>query len=153
MSRMTTTCASLSWAMPAMRRACSSDVRGGMLAAVEAEFLDQVGDRRRHQAVDRFAARNAAADVTRSDRQRLDLEEQDALGTLQPLEDGVEPLARITGPRRNGEPRMLEHCVRLLPIKEVAELVRADQQQRVVPPVGAQHVDRAAVRIQLDVVV
>src|SRR5712691_9069952 len=145
MSRMTTSCASLSWAMPAMRRACSSGARERMLAAVEAEHLDQLGHCRRNEPLDRLAARNAVADLTRRDRQRLDLEEQHSLRLLQPLEHAVESLARIPGPRRNSEPRVFEHALRILPREEVAELVGADQEQRIAPSPGAQHVHRARV--------
>src|SRR4051795_11344388 len=61
MSRMRTSCASLSWARPAMRRACSIGVRvfssplGCPLsvAAVEVETLDRGGHRGWHQGLDR----------------------------------------------------------------------------------------------------
>src|SRR5919201_94948 len=152
MSRMTTSCANLSWAMPAMRRACSSGVRAGMLAAVEAVSLDQLGDGRRDESLDRLTARDAVTDVARSDRKRLDLEEQDVLRTLELGKDLVEALARIAGPRRNREPRALEDRIRLLPIVEVGELVCTDQDERIVPPARAQHVDRALIGIELDLV-
>src|SRR5437879_188746 len=52
MSRMRTSCASLLWARPAMRRACSSGVRAGSgpffaasLAAVDPELGDLLGHR------------------------------------------------------------------------------------------------------------
>src|SRR5919201_4706943 len=152
MSRMTTSCANLSWAMPAMQRACSSGVRAGMLAAVEAVSLDQLRNGRGHEALDRPAARNAVTDVARSDRKRLDLEEQDVLRTLELGKDFVEALARIARPRRNREPRAFEDRVRLLPVEEVRELVGADQNERIVPPARAQHVDRALIGIELDLV-
>src|SRR5437660_550562 len=103
MSRMTTSRASLSWAMPAMRRACSSGVRAGMLATVEAELCDQHGNRRRDEVVDRLAASNALADVARRDVERLDLEEQHALGLRQLVEHRVETLARVPRTRRYRE--------------------------------------------------
>src|SRR6266581_3803799 len=114
MSRMTTSCASLSWAMPAMRRACSSGVRAGMLAAVEAKSLDQFSDRRGNETFDRLAARDTVADASRRDRQGLDLEEQDALWPLEVGEHLVELIARIAGPCSNCKSRVLEDRVRLL---------------------------------------
>src|SRR5712691_6479861 len=112
MSRMTTSRASLSWAMPAMRRACSSGARARMLAVVEAKACDQLRHRPRDKPVDRLAARDAVPDLTRRDRPGVDLEEQHALRPLQLGEHVVEPHARISRPRRNGEPRALQHFFR-----------------------------------------
>src|SRR2546428_3892341 len=123
MSRMTTSCASLSWAMPAMRRACSSGVRAGMLAAVEAEFVDQLADRGRNEPVDRLSARDPVADLTGRNRQRLDLEEQHTLGPLQRGENVVETPARITRARRNCEPRQVPDLGRAPPGEESGALV------------------------------
>src|ERR687886_892480 len=112
MSRMTTSCASLSWAMPAIRRACSSGVRAGMLAAVEAESLDELLDRGRNEALDRLASRDAVADLARRDRKRFDLEEQHAFRPAQPFEHAVESLARISRARSNSESRPFQYLVR-----------------------------------------
>src|ERR671934_1163909 len=97
-SRMRTSFASLLWARPATRRACSSGVRAGSgpffaasLAAVEAELGDLGRDGRRHQVVDRTAARDPLAHVAGGDRKRLEVEEADALRAIEPLEHAVEP--------------------------------------------------------------
>src|SRR3954453_8991661 len=87
MSRMRTSCASLSWARPAMRRACSIGVRvfssplGCRLsvATVEAETLDRGGHRRWHRAVARLSASNALANLAGRDRRRLPLEAEHAV--------------------------------------------------------------------------
>src|ERR671937_889838 len=98
MSRMTTSFASLLWARPAMRRACS---RGGRA------------------------------------------------GWVEPLQHAVEPLARIARAGGDRDRRELEHAVRVLPVEEVAELVGADQEHRVVEPAVAEHVDGSLVRVEL----
>src|SRR5437870_2317881 len=106
MSRMTTSLASFSWARPAMRRACSSgvsrsDLRVGLnvlsLAAVEAAAGDFGCHRRRHEPVDRLPAGDPLPDLARGDGNRLDLEEEDALGLRQPGEYALERLAGIAG--------------------------------------------------------
>src|SRR5512138_1444481 len=99
MSRMTTSCASLFWASPAMRRACSSDVSvasglsgsGGSVAAglVEAERLDQLGDGGGNEIADRLATRRTVADLARGDRHRLDLEQLDPVGLVEPRQNGI----------------------------------------------------------------
>src|ERR671924_390689 len=157
MSRMRTSVASLLWARPAMWRACSSEVRAGSgpffaasLAPVQAELRDPGGHRLWDEAVDRLATGDALADVAGGDRHRLELEEPDAIGPLEPLEHAVEPLARVAGPRRDGDARELEHAVRVLPVEEVAELVGAEQEERVVPATLAEHVDGALVLVELD---
>src|ERR671936_2569471 len=138
MSRMTTSRANLSWAMPAMRRACSSGVRAGMLAAVQRKLRDQLRNGGRHQAVDRLSTRDAFPHLARGNRPGADLEEQHAFRPLELLEHGVEPFARIAGSGRNREARELEHGLRFFPAGELAELVRADQEQRIPPPKSAQ---------------
>src|SRR5438132_14042927 len=106
MSRMTTSCASFSWARPAIRLACSSGVSVSSVpscstkeslawVSVETQRLDQVGDGRRNEPVDRLAACHAVANLARRDRNRLDLEQLDALGLREPAKDFVERLARI----------------------------------------------------------
>ena len=87
-----------------MRRACSSDVRsvsflgrdgpgagpgidgvectGGSRTsggAIQAEAVDRLGDRRRHELVDRQPGRDPLADLGGRDRQRRDREQLDAL--------------------------------------------------------------------------
>src|ERR671922_436286 len=157
MSRMRTSVASLLWARPAMWRACSSEVRAGSgpffaasLAPVQAELRDPGGHRLWDEAVDRLATGDALADVAGGDRHRLELEEPDAIGPLEPLEHAVEPLARVAGPRRDGDARELEHAVRVLPVEEVAELVGAEQEERVVPATLAEHVDGALVLVEAE---
>src|SRR5919109_772913 len=133
MSRMRTSVASLLWARRAMWRVCWRGVRAGSglfspasLAPVQAELRDPGGHRLWDEAVDRLATGDALADVAGGDRHRLELEEPDAIGPLEPLEHAVEPLARVAGPRRDGDARELEHAVRVLPVEEVAELVGAE---------------------------
>src|SRR5438128_915948 len=157
MSRMRTSVASLLWARQATRRACSSGVRAGSgpffaasLEAVEVALRDLGGHPGRHQVVDRLPSRRALAHVAGRDRKRLDLEEADALGMVETLEHAVEPLlrgARTGGHRDRCE---LEDAVRVLPVEEVAELVGADQEHRVVEAAVAQHVDGALVLVELD---
>src|SRR5919197_1451077 len=127
MSRITTSCASLSWAMPAMRRACSSGVSGSSVpfcsarsvASVQPLLRDQLCHCGRHETADILPARDALADVARRDRERLDLEEEHALGPRQLFEDVVEPLAWIAGASRNTEARAVEHALGVLPGEEV----------------------------------
>src|SRR5919109_1343814 len=114
MSRMTTSRANLSWAMPAIRRACSSGVRAGMLATVEAKLGDQRGDRRWDEVVDRLLARDTRAHLARRDVERFDLEEEHAFGIRQLVEHGVETLARIPGTRRNGDARTFDDAFGIL---------------------------------------
>src|SRR5262249_14752988 len=103
MSRMTTSRASLSWAMPAMRRAGSSGVRARMLATVQAELRDQLGDARRHQIVYRLPASDALTHLARRDGKRLDLEEEHTFWMFEFGQDGVEPILWIARPRRDRE--------------------------------------------------
>src|SRR5438270_282908 len=154
MSRMRTSFASLLWARPAMRRACSSGVRAGSgpffaasLAAVEAEPRDLGGHGPRHQVVDRLTPRDPVAHLAGRDRYGLELEEADALRVLEPLEHAIEPLARIARTGGDGDRRELKDAVRVLPVEEVAELVGADQEHGVAEAaVGAvDAVGRAAV--------
>src|SRR5438128_6787479 len=157
MSRMRTSVASLLWARQATRRACSSGVRAGSgpffaasLEAVEVALRDLGGHPGRHQVVDRLPSRRALAHVAGRDRKRLDLEEADALGMVETLEHAVEPLlrgARTGGHRDRCE---LEDAVRVLPVEEVAELVGADQEHRVVEAAVSQHVDGALVLVELN---
>src|SRR2546423_5545987 len=97
MSRMTTSFASFSWARPAMRRAISSGVRSVpdpflpmapsvppvSAILVEAAARDQLGDGRRHEAVERLAAGGARPEGAGGDRYRLNLEELHAPGPPQ----------------------------------------------------------------------
>src|SRR5262245_18667412 len=120
MSRMTTSRASLSWAMPAMRRACSSGVRARMLATVQAELRDQLGDARRHQIVDRLTAREALPHLARRDGERLDLEEEHTFRVFELGQDAAEPVLWISRPRCDREAHALEDGIRFLPLEEVA---------------------------------
>src|SRR5215212_856509 len=87
MSRMRTSCASFSWARPAIRRACSSGVRvvSGPLgftisvAAVEAALVERGRDRWWHEAFDRFSPRQAVANLARRDGRRGQLEREHAI--------------------------------------------------------------------------
>src|SRR5438105_972632 len=153
---MTTSWASFSWARPAMRRACSSEVKTcakcshASSVSIEPERLDQLRDCGRHEVVDRFAACDSFADVAGRDRQRLELEKLDALRTGEFCEHSVEPVAGIARACRNAEARTRDHALRILPGEEVAELVGTDQEQRFVPATGGEHVDRPLVGVALD---
>src|SRR6266516_3469203 len=159
MSRMTTSCASFSWARPAIRRACSSDVKGanrslaGALAvSVQAPRLDQLGDAGRNDVLDRLSAAHPIPEVLRRDRQRFDLEELHAFGMHQPLENMFEPVMRKAGPRRHRQSGSRDDGIRVLPRQEVPELVGTDEEDRVAPAAGLQHVYGALVRIELHLV-
>src|SRR5690348_4361349 len=121
MSRITTSRASFSWARPAMRRACSSDVSRFRLlrwiaaslaaesaAAVEPEPPDLGRDGSRNEAVDRLAAGDAGANPPRGDVERLDLEDFDAIRAFQLPQHLVQTLPRVAGPGRYAELRQLE---------------------------------------------
>src|SRR3954467_4776955 len=147
MSRMSTSSASFSWARAAMRRACSSESK--LRLSVEMVLADEGCDGRGDGAVRRLPC----PDRRRRRPIRLDFEEMDALGPAQALEHGVEALAWETGPGPDGELGQLEDLVRLPPREEVAELVGAEDEQRLVELLGAEQLDRARVRIEAHVVV
>src|SRR5215831_13423963 len=163
MSRITTSRASFSWARPAMRRACSSDVSRFRLlrwiqasltvAPVEPKRRDLGRDSGRNEPVDRLAARDPLANVARRHVQRLDLEEGHTVWTLERGEHAVEALLRETRPGRDTEAGQVENAVRLLPGQEIGELVGSDQEDRFVEPVLAEHVHGARVRVALDLLV
>src|SRR6266550_7497338 len=132
MSRMTTSCASFSWARLAMRRACSRDVSVAsapfglrpkcspvLAISVEPEGLDQLGHGRRYDPVDRLASADAVTDLARRDRHRLDLEQLDAIRPRQLLQDRVQSLARKARSRCDSDPREREHAFGILPGEEV----------------------------------
>src|SRR6187431_299761 len=167
MSRMVTSVASLSWARPAMRCACSSGVSGspapgrrasrfeGTTVAIEPNLLDHACDGRRDEAVDRLAAGDARSQVAGGDRDRLELEEGDAIGVLEARADVLEPVVRDARPGRDGESHVVEDAVRLAPGREVGELVRAEEEHDAVavPPLGPDgRVDgvRRAAALELD---
>ncbi len=65
-------------------------VRRSLLGCrVQTESRDRLGDRRRHELVDRSAARDARSDVRRRDRDRLELELEHAIGLRQALTSGT----------------------------------------------------------------
>src|SRR5436305_909177 len=136
MSRMTTSSASFPWARAPMRRARSSDVKRPKCspesARIEVAFPDQGPDGRRDELVDGAAG----PDSRGRDGTRVDVEEADALGPGKAREHRLEPLPREARPRPDAELGELENRVRLGPGEEVAELVRADDEQRVVEVLG-----------------
>src|SRR6478736_438037 len=86
MSRMRTSCASFSWARPAIRRACSMGVRGSsgpfLLAssvAVEPALFDFPEDGDRNHSGDGIAPREALTNAAGGDVRRVELERQDAV--------------------------------------------------------------------------
>src|SRR3954470_12696251 len=147
MSRMRTSSASFSWARAAMRCACSSESK--LRLSVEMVLADEGRDGRRDEIVRRLPG----PDRRRRRPVRLDFEEMDAFGAPQAFEHRVEPLPREARPCPDGELRELEDLLRLPPRQEVAELVGAQHEQRIVEPLAAQQLDRARVRIEADVVV
>src|SRR6185437_12315412 len=82
----------------------------------------------------------------------FDLEQDDALRLIELSEHAVELGAWEAGPRGDGDPRPLEHRVRLAPVEEATELVCADHEDRVVEALGPEQVDGARVRIEAHVV-
>src|SRR6266540_1109988 len=166
MSRITTSCASFSWARPAMRRACSSDVSvasdpfrgarsvaGSLVVEVEPERMNQLCDRRRDESVDRLSRGNPVANLARGDRQRLDLEQLDAVGPGELRQHRVEAIVGIARTRRDSKPSTGDNALRILPGQEVAELVGADQEERIAPAPRLEHVYGPLVGIELDLVV
>src|ERR687886_795313 len=105
MSRITMSLASFSWARSAIRCAWSRDVRWSnapqslaiRVSPVKTSTLDFPRHRIRHQAVDRLPRPHTAPDVARRYVDGGDLEEFDPLGLLEPGEDALEGLGRITG--------------------------------------------------------
>src|SRR4029079_15920966 len=99
MSRMTTSSASFSPARAAIRCASSSEVRGSLcrlvatisvyrrIAPIQAQFLDHLLDRGRHEPVDPVAGGDKAPDLARRHRHGRNLEELDAVRLLDCLEN------------------------------------------------------------------
>src|SRR6059058_1176409 len=116
MSRMRTSCASFSWARPAIRRACSIGVRGSsdpfLLAtsvAVEVAPLDFPEDSFRNQSGDSLALRDSFAHVAGGDVGRVELEAENAVAVA--LEVGWWE----SRPRADGEADPAQDLARLLP--------------------------------------
>src|SRR5581483_10234765 len=164
MSRMTTSSASFSWTRAAMRRACSREVSwesssvianqcSPVLRTVKPTFLDQTRDGRRDELPDEPGGRcDERAHLSRRGGIRLDLEEDDPLGTGELREHVVELPLQIAGPRGDGEPRPFEHFLRLRPREKAEELVGADDEDRVVEALCAEQLDGAGMRVEADVV-
>src|SRR6185312_11830440 len=116
---MRTSCASLSWARPAIRRACSSGVRVSSsplavvvsVAAVEAVLLDRACDPLAH--------------LGRGDGRRGELEGQDAVAVM------VEVGRRMAGTCADCEAHVAQHLVGVLPGREGRALVATDDEDRV----------------------
>src|SRR5919109_3027488 len=149
MSRMSTSLASFSWARSAIRRAWSRDVRWGKaprslgirVSPVQGGNLYFPGDRVRKQLAQVLAPSDAVADVRRRGVHGRDLEELDPIRSLQLREDRLEPFPGIAGTSRHAQPGELEHAVRVLPGEEAGELVRPDEEKRIVEPLSAKGVD------------
>src|SRR3954471_19623138 len=102
---MRTSCASLSWARPAIRRACSSGVRVSSsplgiaisVAAVEAMPADRGLDRRWDEPLDRLPVGDPLAHLAGGDRRRGELEGQDAVA------GALEVRRRVAGAGADGE--------------------------------------------------
>src|SRR5438270_11421805 len=102
------------------------------MGAVQAAFPDQVAHGLRDESSERSSARSERANLPRGGGIRLDVEEDDSLGLVELLEYRIESLSRIPRPRRHRKPGALEHGIGLLPREEVAELVRAHDEERIV---------------------
>src|SRR6476646_5781673 len=117
---MRTSCASLSWARPAIRRACSSGVRVSSsplrvvvsVAAVEAVLRDRACDGGRNAPVQRLAARDPLAHLGGRDGRRSQLEREDAVAVS--VKDGW----RASRARANGDADVAQNLIRLLPGRE-----------------------------------
>src|SRR5689334_22262079 len=144
MSRITTSSASFSRARAAIRRACWSEVRVCSCPwiacfqcipgsrTVKTSLRNERRNRGRHEAVERLARRDSGSHARRGRRVRLDLVEQNAFGAIELREHAVELFAWKAVPRGDRDARPFEHRVRLAPLEEAAELVRADHEDRVV---------------------
>ena len=147
---MRTSCASLSWARPAIRRACSIGVRGSsspfLLAtsvAVEAALLDFPEDGFRNQSADRLALRDSFTQVTGGDGGRVELEAENAVAVA--LEVG----RWVARPRADREADPAQDLVRLIPVREVTALVGSDDEDRVAETAAADRVGGERVRVEV----
>ena len=95
----------------------------------------------RDEPVERLAGSHTAADLGGGNRMRLELEDLNAWRGGR---------RRVTRARGDPEPRQLEHTLRVLPGREVDQLVGADQEDRVVVAGRFERVDGVAVCLQLD---
>src|SRR5438552_9730686 len=121
--------------------------------SIKAQLRDLCDNRGRDEAVDRFSPPDQVANLVRGDRERLDLEELDAIGPAQPGQHLLEDLAGIAGPRGDAEPGELDDVLRAVPdLEEACELVGADKEERILEAPGLEELDRPRVRIELDVV-
>src|SRR6266545_3930449 len=114
------------------------------VSPVQLQLLDEGRNSRRNEIVDGLAGRDAPPGLARGRLHSGDLEQLDAIR--------LDRLGPVPGTRRNPKARQLEHGLRLLPGAKPDELVGTDQKDRAVPFPRAQHVDRAWVRIELDLV-
>src|SRR5262245_36879796 len=133
MSRMRTSCASFSWARPAIRRACSSGVRvfssplgiRTSVAAVEAELADRVFDGRRDELLDRLASWYSCPNLGRRHVGRVEVEGKHPIGVA------LEVRRRVPRACPDAEAHPAQDLVRLLPTREGRALVGADDEDRV----------------------
>src|SRR4249919_3300352 len=155
MSRMTTSRASFSWARPAMRRACSSEVSAVRFPAgspeslevpIEPEPLELLSHRRRDEILDRLALCYAPADLRRADRRRIEREQLDPRRKRERRREGE------SGPTDNAETGHRQHGLRLFPRGQGGELVGSDQEHRIVEAPVAEQIDGPRVVVELDVV-
>src|SRR5690348_9483862 len=154
MSRMRTSCASFSWARPAIRRACSSGVRvsSGPLglvisvAAVEAELTDRDRDGRRHELVDWLAARDSRPNLGRRHGRGLEVERE------HPVAVALEIRGRIARARPDGQPYPAQYLVRLLPAREGRALVGSDDEDRFAEAPTLDGIDSERVVVEHDLV-
>jgi len=157
--------ASFSRARAAMRRACSSEVRVCSCPwnafqqcipgsrTVKPPFLDEPRHCGRNQPVGRVSGFEPGADVRRSGHIRVDVEEEDAVRPLEPLEHGVELVAGKAGSGDDPEPGPLEHPVRPAPLEKATELIGPNEENGIVELLRPQELDSARMRVEANVVV
>ena len=147
-----------------MRRACSSDVRRFRLLdrtravypsrPVEPESRDLGRDGGRDEPVDRLAARDTGADVARGDVQRLDLEEFDPVGATRAR--GARRRAARAGIRAASRRRGAPDRARRRDPSSGGTRQNSSAPTRKIgssKPALAEHVHRARVRVELDLLV
>src|SRR3954453_24120269 len=149
---MRTSCASFSWARPAIRRACSIGVRGSSnpfllvtSVAVEAAPLDFPEDSLRNQSGDRLALRDSFAHVAGGDVGRVELEAENSVAVAR------EVWRWVARPCADRETDPAQDLARLLPAWKVTALVGADDEDRVADVAAADRVDGERACIDVDV--
>src|SRR5262245_5627104 len=122
------------------------------VSPVKAEPVDLRSHRRGHEPVQRLAASSAFTDLRGRDRNLGDVEELDALRSLETGEDRLQRLACEARASGNAEANLLQNTVGVLPGEEARELVRADEEKAIAEPPTSDGVDRVTVLFRHDFV-